>query len=108
MQDPEVWFNSSQQYLPDGQPKGNSTYDYIYDTLSTYLLMSPQSYLTVVNNTELSEEERQKIIGGASFDANNQSTAKVAYTVVDYADNYFLYNFNLFYPWNGKLKRIIR
>ena len=74
MQDPEVWFNSSQQYLPDGQPKGNSTYDYIYDTLSTYLLMSPQSYLTVANNTELSEEQRQKIIGGASFDANNQST----------------------------------
>lgn len=64
--------------------------------------MSPQTYVTVINNTMLSEEERERIIEGAPFDSKNRSTAKVAYTVDEYAENYFLYNFNLYYSRNGK------
>ena len=102
MQTPSYWFENAQLYLTDGKPKGNSTYDFIYDSLDTYILLTPHTYVTVINNTNLSEEEKTNILAGAPFDSKNHSTAQVTFTVYDYEESYFMYNFNLYYSWNGK------
>lgn len=101
LQTPSYWFENAQLYLTDGKPKGNSTYDFIYDSLDTYILLTPHTYVTVINNTNLSEEEKTNILAGAPFDSKNHSTAQVTFTVYDYEESYFMYNFNLYYSWNG-------
>lgn len=88
-------------YLTDTKPAGNSTFDFMFDDMESFLLFSPKSYVTVINNTKLTRDQIDSIYKGAPFDANNHSTARVSFSVKDYEGNYFVYNYNLFYSWNG-------
>jgi hypothetical protein len=87
--------------LTDTLPAGNSTFDFMFQDMESFLLYSPKSYATVINNTNLNQTQIEAIYRGAPFDANNHSTARVAFSVDEYDGNYFVYNYNLFYPWNG-------
>jgi hypothetical protein len=88
-------------YLTDTEPAENSTFDFIFNDIKSFLLFSPKSYVTVINNTKLTQEQIDSIYKGAPFDANNHSTARVSFSVNDYQGNFFVYNYNLFYSWNG-------
>ncbi|KAL4529574.1 hypothetical protein Ndes2437B_g08852 [Nannochloris sp. 'desiccata'] len=101
LQDPSYWYNNSEMYLTDTKPAGNSTFDFMFDDMESFLLFSPKSYVTVINNTKLTRDQIDSIYKGAPFDANNHSTARVSFSVKDYEGNYFVYNYNLFYSWNG-------
>jgi hypothetical protein len=94
-------------YLTDTEPAGNSTFDFMFDDTDKFLLHSPKSYITVLNNTNLNQTQIDAIYKGATFDSKNRSTARVAFTVHDYDGNYFVYNYNFFYSWNGCSNQVI-
>ena len=102
MQDIDVWYNASELYLTDLLTYGNSSYDFMFDTPLNEILLGPRTFISLLNSTKLTTEEKNRLIAGAPFDANNHSTAKVFYTVYDYDDAFWMYSFNLYYSWNGR------
>eukprot|EP00889_Picochlorum_renovo_P004074 jgi/Picre1/31104/NNA_006459.t1 len=101
LQDMNVWYNASTIFLTDFKPYPNSTYNYILANMTNEALLGPKTFASILNSTKLTQEERNAILAGAPFDANGKSTGKIFYTVTDYSDSLWLYNFNLFYSWNG-------
>lgn len=55
-----------------------------------------------MNSTKVGEEEKQRVLAGAGFDEQGRSKARVFYTVRELNAGTWLYNFNLFYSWNGE------
>jgi hypothetical protein len=99
----ETFWNAAELYLTDYRPRGSSAWDFMFSSPIDSILLTPRSYVTVLNSSKVTPEERAAILAGAPFDSANRSTAKVHYTVVD-ADvdpNYWVYNFIQFYSWNG-------
>ncbi|KAI8107160.1 hypothetical protein M9434_001805 [Picochlorum sp. BPE23] len=101
LQDMNVWYNASTIFLTDFKPYPNSTYNYVVANTTNKELLGPKTFASILNSTKLTQEERDAILAGAPFDANGKSTGKIFYTVTDYSDSLWLYNFNLFYSWNG-------
>lgn len=104
LQDIDAWWKSAELFLTDFRSPPNSAYHFILDDETTKILMSPRSYVTVLNSSKVSsDEELARLLQGADFDSNNRSTAKVYYTVHEYQydGNYWIFNFNHFYSWNG-------
>lgn len=101
MQDMDVWYNASTIFLTNFKPYPNSTYNYVLANATNKALLGPKTFASILNSTTLTQVERDAILAGAPFDADGKSTGKVFYTVTDYSDSLWLYNFNLFYSWNG-------
>lgn len=101
MQDMDVWYNASTVFLTDFKPYPNSTFNYVVENRTNEALLGPKTFASILNSTKLTQEERNAILAGAPFDADGRSTGKIFYTVMDYSDSLWLYNFNLFYSWNG-------
>ena len=81
-----------------------SAYKSMFKDKTAEILLSPRSFVSVLNSSKISSNEHlANLLAGASFDAKNRSMAKVYYTVHDYQynSNYWIYNFNHFYSWNG-------
>ena len=98
------WYNWSQLFLTDFRSPPGSAYDFILEDEAIESLMSPRTYRSVLQSSNVaSEEERAQILRGAPFDSSNRSTAPIYFTVNNYDDNnnYWVYNFNHFYSWNG-------
>jgi hypothetical protein len=100
LQDMDVWYNASQVYLTDYKPYPNSTYNYIVANETNRDLLGPKSFATILNSTTLTDEEQSEILAGAPF-VDGKSTAKIFYTVTNYNESLWMYNYNLFYSWNG-------
>ena len=100
LQDMDVWYNASQIYLTDYKPFPNSTYNYIVANVTNRDLLGPKSFATILNSTTLTEEEQAEILAGAPF-VDGKSTAKIFYTVTNYNESLWMYNYNLYYSWNG-------
>ncbi|KAK9811226.1 hypothetical protein WJX72_000256 [[Myrmecia] bisecta] len=58
--------------------------------------MLPKSYITV-----LGTPNETAVLAGAPFDGQGRSTAKVFYNIVDSGTGAWIYNYNLFYSYNG-------
>jgi len=101
MQSIDVWWNATQLFLTDFKPPANSSFDFILENQVNYLMLSPKTFVSILNSTNLTESERDALIAGAPFDARNESTARIFYTVADYDESFWYYNFILFYSWNG-------
>ena len=107
LQSPDIWYNKSELFLWDVRPEGNSTYDGIQtlndeetNTIQTTLLL-PRSFVSLLNSTQLSEEEIDQLLVGAPFDENGLSTANVYYTVAEFSPSLWLFTYHLYYAWNG-------
>ena len=98
------WWNKSELYLTDYRTPPGSAYDFILENETTEILLTPRTFVTVLNSSKVgNDEELAAILAGEPFDSANRSTANLYYTVVDYDqnENYWVYNFNHFYSWNG-------
>lgn len=93
LQDMDLWFSKTEYYLTDYQPPATSTYGFIMNENVTEIMLSPRTFVTLLNSTKLSKEEFDSLLAGAPFDEKNQSTAKVYFTVEDYNDALWSYNF---------------
>lgn len=96
----DVWYNASTVFLTDFKPFPNSTYNYVVANLTNQDLLGPKTFTSVLNSTKLTPQEQKRILEGAPF-VDGKSTGKVFYTVTDYSDSLWLYNYNLYYSWNG-------
>lgn len=67
----------------------------------TLPLLRRRTFKTIMNSSKVTEDERQAILAGAPFDEDGNSTANVYYTVQDLNAGTWLFNFYLFYSWNG-------
>ena len=107
LQSPDIWYNKSELFLWDVRPEGNSTYDGIQtpNRMRTNIIQSslllPRSFVSLLNSTQLSEEERSNLLKCAPFDENGLSTANVYYTVADFSPSLWLFTYHLYYAWNG-------
>lgn len=83
-----------------------------FHPLEKYYIESMPSWYnasTLEKENGLKKEYRTKLSGGndeaelsgAPFDDTGASTADIYYTVQEYDGNYWLYNFDLFFSWNG-------
>jgi hypothetical protein len=103
LQDPNLWYQEATLHLWDTLPEDNSTYSTVQGIAegvqSTLLL--PRSFVTLLNSTKLTDTEREELLAGAPFDENNESTANVFFTVTDISDSLWMFNYNLYYSWNG-------
>eukprot|EP00890_Picochlorum_soloecismus_P004787 jgi/Picsp_1/5309/NSC_02670-R1_vacuolar protein sorting-associated protein len=79
-----VWYNASRLVLPDGSDP-----------------RVQKEYRTLIGSTGVSDEERDSIIAGASFSEDGGSSADIYYTVENYDGRFWLYNYDIFYSWNG-------
>lgn len=95
-----VWYDASTVFLTDFKPFPNSTYNYIDANTTNRDLLGPKSFASVLNSTKLTPQEQERILKGAPF-VDGKSTGKIFYTVTDYSDSLWLYNYNLYYSWNG-------
>ena len=96
----DVWYDAATVFLTDFKPFPNSTYNYVVANMTNRDLLGPRSFASVLNSTKLTPEEQTRILAGAPF-VDGKSTAKIFYTVTDYSDSLWLYNYNLYYSWNG-------
>jgi hypothetical protein len=96
----DVWYDASTVFLTDFKPFPNSTYNYIVANMTNRDLLGPKTFASVLNSTKLTPEEQKRILAGAPF-VDGKSTAKIFYTVTDYSDSLWMYNYNLYYSWNG-------
>ena len=95
------WFDSSSIYLTDFKEYPNSSYNFIVANQTNRDLLGPRTFATLLNSTSDTEvARREKVLAGAPF-VDGKSTADMFYTVTDYSDSLWMYNFNLFYSWNG-------
>eukprot|EP00963_Diacronema_lutheri_P002546 scaffold177_cov334-Pavlova_lutheri.AAC.49 len=101
--DPGQWYEKADMRLWDTLPDFNSSYKDVqgFDLGMQGLMLLPRSYVTILNSTKLIEAEMNEILAGAPFDENGQSQANIYYTVEDLGEDLWLYNFNLYYSWNG-------
>jgi len=96
-----TWFDSSTIYLTDFKQYPNSSYNYVVANQTNFDLLGPKTFATLLNSTTDTEAaRREKVLEGAPF-VDGKSTADMFYTVTDYSDSLWLYNYNLFYSWNG-------
>ena len=107
MQDMATWYNASTIFLTDFKPYPNSTFNFIEANQTNKALLGPKTFASLLNSTKITKQERQALLDGAPFDADGRSTAPLYYTVEDYSDSLWLYNFNFFYSWNGCSNQIV-
>jgi hypothetical protein len=101
LQSMDVWYDLATIYLTDYKPYPNSSYNYIVSNQTNRDLLGPKTFATLLNSSTTTEEAaRSNALAGAPF-VDGKSTADMFYTVTDYSDSLWLYNFNLFYAWNG-------
>ena len=101
LQNFETFYNASMMFLTDFKTYPNSSYDYVVANDTNMGLLGPKTFITLLNSTSLTQSELQGVLSGQPFDEYNRSTAKIYYTVTDYGDSLWLYNYNFFYSWNG-------
>lgn len=101
--DPGLWYENADLRLWDLKPDFNSSYNDVqgFDLGPQGVLLLPRSFATILNSTKLNEEEVNTLLAGAPFDENGHSQANIYYTVEDLDEHLWLYNFNLYYSWNG-------
>lgn len=80
LQSPDVYYENAQLFLTDYLPRGNSTFDFIFESRGLAQAWLQRSFITLLNSTVLSEDEKQQLLAGASFDEAGHSTAKVYYS----------------------------
>lgn len=96
----DLWFNASTVFLTDFKPYPNSSFNFIEANQTNENLLGPRTFASLLNSTKLTDKERDDILAGAPFE-DGKSTATLFYTVEDYDESLWLYNFNFFYSWNG-------
>lgn len=104
LQSPDVWYNAAVMLMSDTRQPPDATFKkFISSSPDNFMLGTPQTYLSVQANTSLSDAARAQIIAGAAFDAQNRSTARVAFTVAPYnaSGSFFVYTYHLFYALGG-------
>ena len=79
-----VWYNASRLVMPDGSDP-----------------RVQREYRTLIGSTGVSDQEREDIIAGAPFSEDGKSSADIYYTVESYDGRFWLYNYDIFYSWNG-------
>jgi len=102
-----TWYNASTIFLTDFKPYPNSSFNFIEANQTNRALLGPKTFASLLNSTKIPNQERQTLLDGAPFDADGRSTAPLYYTVEDYSDSLWLYNFNFFYSWNGCSNQIV-
>jgi hypothetical protein len=96
----DTWYNATDLFLTDFRRFPNSTFNYILSSPGNQALFGSRTFRSILNSTALAQVDA--LLAGAPFDARNLSAARVHYTVSDYGEGQsWLYNFNLFYSWNG-------
>lgn len=83
MESPDAWFADSQEFPAPG------------NGLSKPFRTKFDGDISLNDAAKLAEN------AGTAFDASGKSTATVYFTVQEYADDYWLYNYQLFFGWNG-------
>mmetsp|Transcript_4438 Transcript_4438/g.28282 ORF Transcript_4438/g.28282 Transcript_4438/m.28282 type:complete len:661 (-) Transcript_4438:2056-4038(-) len=101
--DPGLWYENADLRLWDMNPDFNSSYNDVqgFGLGPQGVLLLPRSFATILNSTKLNEEEISTLLAGAPFDEDGHSQANIYYTVEDLDEHLWLYNFNLYYSWNG-------
>lgn len=101
--DPGLWYENADLRLWDMNPDFNSSYNDVqgFDLGPEGVLLLPRSFATILNSTKLNEKDINTLLAGAPFDENGHSQANIYYTVEDLDEHLWLYNFNLYYSWNG-------
>ena len=101
LQSMSTWFDQASVHLTDFKEYPNSTYNFILANQTNRDLLGPRTFATLLNATsDTDAARRERVLLGAPF-VDGKSTADVFYTVTDYSDSLWMYNFNLFYSWNG-------
>jgi hypothetical protein len=100
LQSMNTWFDEASVYLTDYRQFPNSTYNFIVANQTNRDLLGPRTFATLLNGTSSTDAEREQVLFGAPF-VDGKSTADMFYTVTDYSDSLWMYNFNLYYSWNG-------
>jgi hypothetical protein len=97
------WWAGADLWLQDRRRPAESAFEYALRSNVTEPLLLPRSFVSLLNSSKLDEAQRAALIAGAPFDAAGDSAARVHYTVANLTGNeaYWVYNFNLFYAWNG-------
>ena len=83
MESPDVWFGSSTEYPAPGNGL-NKAFRSQYGP-----------------DVSLDEASKRAENADTAFDSTGASTATVFFTVQEYAEDYWLYNYQLFFGWNG-------
>lgn len=104
LQSPDAWYAASSLFFPDLKNSTETAYRFLADAPPEdplRLSWATQTFVSLLNSTTASNDMKKELLAGAPFDAQNRSTARVFYTVSEQPGNLWLFNFNLYYSYNG-------